>query len=440
MFCSPRRGTLLASLLLKTAICCAVVSSVTRYHLSASGIVPLSWKGLTSPPESQSERPENAQPEAPRTTCVDEVTCELASKVLHDAHTNWQKPYLIDEIVCALIHGDERVKLIAVNPKDPRNITNHPYALAAGQFFKDTAYILPKGFCGPVTFLAGDSDDFMDDKTFDDLWELKVPFVAHSMSTVNRKRTRKFIWMPDFHYIESKAFEKITNTTQFVTPFETRKNAVFWRGTTTGYSPGCHSKLPEACVTANHPCFEVPRVRLVDKAQSIDYLDIRLIRPSQCCSECKYLLEEKGMAADHAPESVWIKHKGIIDIDGNVNAWGRYWRLRSGSVVFLVESEFDNFYSERLVPWRHYVPVKRNLDDIVERTKMVNSSDLKDVALLSLISSTAANLMESITYESQVIRFAKDLSTAVRLTNLSGSERANLESSMQLSSDIERSL
>jgi hypothetical protein len=104
--------------------------------MSPSGIIVLSWNGHATPAESQSEFPENAQSEAHRTTCVEEATCELASKVLHDAHKKWQKPNLIDEMVCALIRGDEKVELIAINPKDPRNITYHQVWL-----FSDTSEI-----------------------------------------------------------------------------------------------------------------------------------------------------------------------------------------------------------------------------------------------------------------------------------------------------------
>jgi glutathionyl-hydroquinone reductase len=70
-------------------------------------------------------------------------------------------------------------------------------------------------------------------------------------------------------------------------------------------------------------------------------------------------------------ESDWVKYRGIVDVDGNVNAWGLHWRLASGIVVFKVESEFTNLYMQHMVPWQHYIPILRDLSDLEIATKLV---------------------------------------------------------------------
>ena len=60
-----------------------------------------------------------------------------------------------------------------------------------------------------------------------------------------------------------------------------------------------------------------------------------------------------------AAEAAWADSSGILDVDGNVNAWGLYWRLASGSTIFKVESEHISAYTEHAVPFVHYVPIAK---------------------------------------------------------------------------------
>ena len=58
-------------------------------------------------------------------------------------------------------------------------------------------------------------------------------------------------------------------------------------------------------------------------------------------------------------EVEWANSSGILDVDGNVNAWGLYWRLASGSTIFKVESEYISSYTEHALPFVHYIPIAK---------------------------------------------------------------------------------
>lgn len=63
-----------------------------------------------------------------------------------------------------------------------------------------------------------------------------------------------------------------------------------------------------------------------------------------------------------------LGYKYLIDVDGEVNAWsGLFWKLYSRSVVFKVESHYEQWYYGDLVPWVHYIPVKGDLSDLYRR-------------------------------------------------------------------------
>ena len=57
------------------------------------------------------------------------------------------------------------------------------------------------------------------------------------------------------------------------------------------------------------------------------------------------------------------KYKYIINIDGHVKAFRLSMELGSGCVGFTCESEWKLWYSNMLIPYKHYVPVKSDLSD-----------------------------------------------------------------------------
>lgn len=71
-----------------------------------------------------------------------------------------------------------------------------------------------------------------------------------------------------------------------------------------------------------------------------------------------------------------LDYKYLIDIDGEVNAWsGFFWKLYSRSVVFKVESHYEQWYYKDLSPWVHYIPVMADLSDILERYEWALDND-----------------------------------------------------------------
>jgi len=105
----------------------------------------------------------------------------------------------------------------------------------------------------------------------------------------------------------------------------------------------------------------------------------------------------------------WADSSGILDVDGNVNAWGLYWRLASGSTVFKVESEYVNSYTEYAVPYAHYIPIAKNLSDFEEQTKLVTNEDSRPK--LNRIAHNSRRLMFNHTYKQQVERVAMELAS-----------------------------
>lgn len=79
----------------------------------------------------------------------------------------------------------------------------------------------------------------------------------------------------------------------------------------------------------------------------------------------------RGAVADPFPFSAKqgldesYQYKYLIDVDGN--GWsGRFHRLMSTKSVVLKSTIFPEWYSERVMPWVHYVPIKVDYSDLYD--------------------------------------------------------------------------
>lgn len=231
---------------------------------------------------------------------------------------------------------------------------------------------------------------------------IKQPFLSHSQL----KALGTVILIPDFHFIRTRGFESVIQTLEKTSKrFYFRSSKVFWRGSTTGLKDNC---------------WNLPRVQVSQLAKHIDWCNIKIVKVRgklvQSCDDKAMLnlkqFKSNGLIGSYSREELWASHKGILDIDGNVNAWGLFWRLHSGSVVFKVESEYTSFVLHKMVAWKHYIPLTANFSDFEEKTKLVTLTDDISMRKLEGIRNNAKKLAQEITYEKEVLRVANELSIA----------------------------
>lgn len=69
------------------------------------------------------------------------------------------------------------------------------------------------------------------------------------------------------------------------------------------------------------------------------------------------------------------RYKYIVNVDGHVTAFRLSIELSMGSVILLVNSPWKIWYSDLLVPFKHYVPVKEDLSDLIDQIKWCREHD-----------------------------------------------------------------
>jgi hypothetical protein len=270
---------------------------------------------------------------------------------------------------------------------------NHVYSYYEGQqrtFLRSVNYHGNLNFSGPVYFIVEDNAT-LSYNTEIELMNAGYPFLSHAhlIDKQNIDKPKPYIFQPDYHFIQHNGYKALLeNFGKKGIPFPSRKKNVFWRGSTTG-------------IPSNQSCEGLLRYQICEISKSKGWLDVRLSKKVQWCQDSKIDLSTQ------MTELYWVSNRGILDVDGNANAWGLYWRLASGSVVFKVESDFTNAYIDRLIPWVHYVPISRNLSDLVERTKMIANE--RQTKHLARIAKSSKILMRQFTFESEVSRVVHEL-------------------------------
>ena len=245
---------------------------------------------------------------------------------------------------------------------------------------------------GPLAFNTKDSGAILCETALA-LHASGFPYLSHAnrkYDDTNCSQMNPVIFQPDYYFIRWEGFKDlIAKLEQMNIPFYRKAKQIIWRGSTTGKGV--------------EQCEELPRVKIIKAAQNISWLDFGISRNMPIC-------RGKQPLRNSVPETDWIKYRGILDIDGNVNAWGLFWRLFSGSVIFKVESPYTNAYISKMRPWIHFIPVSLNFSELANITRIVMSDASGDVQLLQNITSNARALAEQFTYHSEVARVANELS------------------------------
>lgn len=70
-------------------------------------------------------------------------------------------------------------------------------------------------------------------------------------------------------------------------------------------------------------------------------------------------------------------YKYIINVDGHVTAFRLSLELSMGSVILLADSDYSIWFMKYLIPYTHYVPIKKDLSNIIEIIRWCRSNDDK---------------------------------------------------------------
>ncbi|KAJ7043289.1 glycosyl transferase family 90-domain-containing protein [Mycena alexandri] len=248
----------------------------------------------------------------------------------------------------------------AMRLKDPNPF--HIAPVPTADFFRQQSGCdissTPSGFVlNPVDDIAFLSSSSNSDFTTD-LWPL--------LSMTKISPCFSDILFPSVSYYDQSSLSgKFAHTNDFV--WEDKKPILYWRGT----SNGGH------IYGQNYRHF--PRFRLIELARNhSELIDARMTAFAEtlCTTDCDRdgIIEEYNIEGPPAPKEEVYRFKYLLDVDGNTFS-GRYLDLlRSGSLVFK-STAFEEYFSDWLRPYEHYIPVRPDLSDLAAKVEWARQND-----------------------------------------------------------------
>ena len=174
--------------------------------------------------------------------------------------------------------------------------------------------------------------------------------------------------VPDVYYQIYKGYEHYRAQPRM--EWYRRRPAIVWRGTTTGKLNLSSSAL-----------FDLQRYRLCsmmtelgDKAD-VAFTDIVQTASPDDEAAVRAELQGRGLLGDFVPMDTMDRWRFIVDIDGNANSWNFIAKLLLGCCMLKVASPWRQWFTDRLRPWEHYVPVAADLSDLVDRAEWCLRND-----------------------------------------------------------------
>lgn len=190
-----------------------------------------------------------------------------------------------------------------------------------------------------------------------DSLDIPSPYPIFVMS---KKIGDQKVLFPDFEALVSR-YQVINGvnleTTDFHIPWAKRRNKLIWRGS------GAQGDItPENMHTKS-------RVLLCQLGREYPSLiNAGFTRHIPPCLE--------QYRKDHLSFEAIFSYKYQIWLDGNAASYSNSgWRLYTGSTVIKTDSNNIQWYYAELKPWVHYVPVKENLENLVETLLLLKDNE-----------------------------------------------------------------
>jgi hypothetical protein len=180
--------------------------------------------------------------------------------------------------------------------------------------------------------------------------------------------------------IENKFFtgsKEYPDVKQFNIPWIHRKPTAIFRGSSTGagVTIDTNMRLKLAYLSVNLEMNSEPP--LLDAGITKWQLRPRKLK------DCEYLqtidiynLEKMGIKlVSFLTPIQQSEYKYIINVDGHVSAFRLSLEMSMGCCILLVESKYELWFKSLIKPMIHYVPVKEDLSDLIEKIKWCRDND-----------------------------------------------------------------
>jgi hypothetical protein len=208
------------------------------------------------------------------------------------------------------------------------------------------------------------------------------------------------ILVPDVDFVLTGGYAEERAVGARARPFAERRDLVLWRGATTG-----RGRISADDMTPDAPGLSL-RARMCLMLRDLPGCDAKFATVLPWTPGDVGKAREAGILGEPIPSSAWADIRYHVAVDGNSLAWSStFTRLLMGCCILKPDSSggYRQWYSDRFLPWQHYVPVAADLSDLRSRIEWCRSheSDAADIA------ARGQRLAMSMSFEGEVAAAAR---------------------------------
>uniref|UniRef100_A0A6C0EPT5 Protein kinase domain-containing protein n=1 Tax=viral metagenome TaxID=1070528 RepID=A0A6C0EPT5_9ZZZZ len=178
---------------------------------------------------------------------------------------------------------------------------------------------------------------------------------------------------------EGKYFPKTCTRDFEVTPvpWENRKPMAVFRGGSTGCGVTIETnpRLKLAFLSSTKPTDENGQL-LLDAGITNWNLRPRKLKGQKYLQTIDIKKLPFGLVERLSPQEQ-AEYKYVVDVDGHVSAYRLSFELESGACVLLAASKYKLWFAKLIKPYEHFVPIKSDLSDLLDKIKWCKRHDAK---------------------------------------------------------------
>jgi hypothetical protein len=191
-----------------------------------------------------------------------------------------------------------------------------------------------------------------------------------SMAKCKDHRGDQYLLFPDYECLAAK-YQVVSNVdiTKQNFPWKKKDAKLIWRGSTAQYS-FCRDE--NIITVENYMCFSRLKLCLLSTVYP-DLIDAKFTQFVQGAENIPMLQNFRGAWMSFEEQ---INHKYHIFIDGNATAYSHSgWKFFVNSLIFKPESKWIQWYHADWRPYIHYIPVKMDLEDLIDKLEWAKKHD-----------------------------------------------------------------
>ena len=171
--------------------------------------------------------------------------------------------------------------------------------------------------------------------------------------------------IPDLYALQgrNRAYANPKGFLEFYREWLTKRNAVFWRGSTTGH----HGQTLESCKESVR--YKVCKAHRFTPNMDIKFTSLCQFKRSEMLNVENHF-NELSILGPRVDESVFSEYRMFPDLPGNARAWGTIFRYLDGCLIFRPVNQSRYLkYDDYIKPWLHFIPVNEDFSDLAQKAE-----------------------------------------------------------------------